>query len=94
LSLDIQLVEVQLNGRPAQEAPLNDTARSVCEATVSVYERTGFLPPWVGYLAIRQDEAVGTCAFKSPPIAGCVEIAYFTFPATKGRASQPRWPDC
>jgi RimJ/RimL family protein N-acetyltransferase len=43
--------------------------------------------PWGGYLAVDEatGEIVGTCAFKSAPEQGEVEIAYFTFPAYERR---------
>ena len=44
-------------------------------------------PWWGGYLAVEQETAriVGTCAYKSAPKGGEVEIAYFTFPGFEGR---------
>lgn len=39
----------------------------------------------MGYLALENDTIVGTCAFRSPPRNGEVEIAYFTFPEFEGR---------
>ncbi|HEX9698715.1 MAG TPA: GNAT family N-acetyltransferase [Acidobacteriota bacterium] len=45
----------------------------------------GFEEPWIGYLVLADEAAVGTCGFKSPPRDGRVEIAYFTFPAFEGR---------
>src|SRR5690606_22900475 len=45
----------------------------------------GFVPPWTCYLALRDDTVVGSCAFKSPPVAGEIEIAYFTFPPFEGQ---------
>jgi [ribosomal protein S5]-alanine N-acetyltransferase len=38
------------------------------------------MPPWIGYLALEENQCVGTCAFKSPPQDNRVEIAHFTFP--------------
>jgi [ribosomal protein S5]-alanine N-acetyltransferase len=38
-----------------------------------------------GYLVLETDTIVGTCAFRSPPRSGEVEIAYFTLPKFKGR---------
>ena len=38
-----------------------------------------------GYLVLETDTIVGTCAFRSPPRSGEVEIAYFTFPEFEGR---------
>jgi hypothetical protein len=38
-----------------------------------------------GYLVLETDTIVGTCAFRSPPRSGEVEIAYFTLPKFEGR---------
>lgn len=57
----------------------------VARAMAELYERAGFEPPWIGYVAWLDGEAVGTCGFKSPPRDGRVEIAYFTFPPFEGR---------
>jgi RimJ/RimL family protein N-acetyltransferase len=35
--------------------------------------------PWTGYSIVRNGEKVGQCAFKSKPVNGKVEIAYYTF---------------
>jgi|SRR5882724_1870284 len=53
---------------------------SVITPTVQMYERRGYLEPWIGYLAIEGGRCAGTCSFTSPPLEGVVEIAYFTFP--------------
>jgi len=60
-------------------------AAAVAEATAGMYQVTGFRPPWTGYLALEGEQIVGTCAFKSAPSDGAVEIAYFTFPGNEGR---------
>ncbi len=39
----------------------------------------------MGYLVLESGTIVGTCAFRSPPRNGEVEIAYFTFPEFEGR---------
>ena len=49
------------------------------------YEPAGSYPPWMGCLVLQEDTIVGTCAFRSPPRNGEVEIAYFTFPEFEGR---------
>ncbi len=59
--------------------------QSVCVGTKSLYKHVGFRPPWIGYLCLLEDTIVGTCAFKSAPREGRVEIAYFTFPQNEGR---------
>lgn len=73
---------------PVQGAP--ETVAQVVEATVALYERRGFVPPWTGYLAVEGDAIVGTCGFAGPPHAGEVEIAYFTFPGHEGRGIAKR----
>lgn len=48
------------------------------------------MPPWICYVAVTNGRIVGTCGFKSAPVDGRVEIAYFTFPGyeEKGVATQ------
>lgn len=62
----------------------SDFIGPVVEATRAMYQRSGFEPPWIGYLAREGDKVVGTCGFTSPPKAGEVEAAYFTFPGNEG----------
>ena len=58
---------------------------SVITGTVQIYERRGYVEPWVGYLAIEGGRCAGTCGFTSPPVKGVAEIAYFTFPDCEQR---------
>lgn len=69
----------------ALREPPPELVRDVARATLELYERVGFEPPWIGYLALADGEPVGTCGFKSPPRDGRVELAYFTFPPFEGR---------
>lgn len=57
----------------------------VAAATGTMLRATGATPPWGAYLCAVDGRLVGTCAFKAPPAAGEVEIAYFTFPGHEGR---------
>jgi len=87
----VKLVLITRDGSPGE--PLNDLpaeAAEVLSSMRSLYIRTGYVPPWVGYLATEDGACVGTCAFKTAPSAGCVEIAYFTFPAHEGRGVATR----
>ena len=88
--MTIRLVEIGRDGRPVEDLPLSDVAFSVCNATAAMYQKTEFRHPWVGYLAVQDGQAVGTCAFKTPPQAGRVEIAYFTFPGHEGKGIATR----
>lgn len=83
--MDLTLVEIDAEGRAAVEGIGDELADAVCAAMLEVYQKSGFLRPWVGYLARRDDQLVGSCGFKSPPCERQVEIAYFTFPAYEGQ---------
>lgn len=69
------------------DSQIKNTAlyHSVCTATLELYVDGTPEPPWLGYLADIDGVLVGTCAFRSPPSAIGVEIAYFTFPEHEGK---------
>ncbi len=82
----IRLIAIHQDGSPAEPvAPLGPEVRDALTGTAGMYRSSGYQPPWIGYLAMEGDAAVGTCAFKSPPQNHRVEIAYFTFPPHEGR---------
>jgi [ribosomal protein S5]-alanine N-acetyltransferase len=84
--MKLRLIEIGADGAPARcPGHISPAGRDVLEGTVHLYEAGGFHPPWVGYLADRDGDIVGACAFKSPPHEGRVEIAYVTFPEFEGR---------
>jgi RimJ/RimL family protein N-acetyltransferase len=82
---ELRLVAIQESGQPAEALELPPGVAGILPATADMYRSTGFEPPWIGYVAVGDGRAVGTCAFKTPPADGCVEIAYFTFPGHEGR---------
>lgn len=87
----MKLIHISPAGMPAEEIPdLPEAAKEVGAAYVTLYEQTGFIPPWLGYFALEGGVCIGTCGFKSPPVAGRVEIAYFTFPGFEGRGHATR----
>ncbi len=82
----IRLVQITREGAPAEAVTgLPDVALDACTSTASLYQKAGFSPPWIGYLALCDSDVVGTCAFTAAPVAGRVEIAYFTFPPFERR---------
>lgn len=84
--MKLRLIEIGLDGSPARcPGEIPPAARDVIEGTVALYEDIGFHPPWVGYLADRDGEIVGCCAFKSLPQDGQVEIACESFDEHRGR---------
>ncbi len=85
-SESLRLVVVQEDGSPSESGVVvPSVGLEVLTSTASLYRRVGYVPPWIGYLAVRGTEAVGGCAFTAPPAANRVEIAYFTFPPHEGR---------
>lgn len=82
----VSLITIERDGTPPPYLePLPQVALEVLRATSKLYESVGYEEPWVGYLALADSTTVGTCAFKSPPRDGRVEIAYCTFPGHEGR---------
>ena len=81
----MRLIEIEETGKLSEKIVVDDFLREVIEATVACYRRIGFVPPWIGYITIEDSVPVGTCAFKSPPVDGRVEIAYFTLPGFEGQ---------
>lgn len=65
--------------------PWPDDLSPIIEMTKTFYAETGYLPPWIAYLATWNGTAVGGGAFVGSPADGVVEIAYFTRPAWQGQ---------
>lgn len=88
----LKLVQIDRFGIPTEPiGPLPELASRVCQSTQSLYNASGtFIPPWIGYLTLFEGNIIGTCAFKTPPCNGKVEIAYFTFSEFEGRGFATR----
>jgi RimJ/RimL family protein N-acetyltransferase len=83
--MTLQLSPIGQDGTTAAPLALDDDLRMIVAMTVRHFEQVGFVPPWIGYVALENSAPVGTCAFKSPPVDGRVEIAYATLPGLEGR---------
>lgn len=62
----------------------SEQAAEMVQAMQALYQRKGFVLPWVGYLARERGQFVGSCAFAAPAAAGEAEIAYVTFSGFEG----------
>lgn len=83
---DLRLVAILESGEPSFcPGEIPPAAREVLEGTTQLYGVEGFVPPWIGYLAMAGGEIVGSCAFKAPPKDDKVEIACYTFAEHEGR---------
>lgn len=81
----MRLIEIGENGIPVKDTSKSELIDEIRRSTRSMYTNSGFVRPWIGFLAEKNGKIVGTCAFKSPPQEDKVEIAYFTFPEHEGK---------
>ncbi|MCZ2156092.1 MAG: GNAT family N-acetyltransferase [Bryobacterales bacterium] len=89
--MKFSLVPCDQNGNPC--TAVTDMPESLianCRATADLYRRVGFIPPWVGYVAVAEDRPVGGGAFVGAPQEGVVEIAYFTLENEQGHGYASR----
>ncbi|MGJ8695479.1 MAG: GNAT family N-acetyltransferase [Verrucomicrobiaceae bacterium] len=87
----MKLVAISEEGTPAEAiGELPEIAKQVMASCAAMAGEKEYVLPWVGYLAVEGGVCVGTCAFKSAPVDGRVEIAYFTFPGVEGRGVATR----
>jgi hypothetical protein len=55
----IRLIGITREGAPAKGvAGLPEVALEACASTASLYQKAGFLPPWIGYLALCDSDVV------------------------------------
>lgn len=87
----MQLIPIPANTLP-DLAPAVHTAftEAMCQANHTFYTQVGFTPPWIAYVAVEADVAVGVCAFKGAPKDHTVEIAYGTHPDREGKGVATR----
>jgi RimJ/RimL family protein N-acetyltransferase len=82
----LHFVEIGADGTPTQDlGALSQFAVDACVQTLAHYRKAGFSPPWISFLAKRDSDIVGVCAFTSAPTGARVEIAYHTFPSFEGQ---------
>ena len=86
-AVDVASGDQTLFGGAINAAKVAGLVRNIAAAQANLYQRTGAVPPWIGYLARdpNSNAVVGTCSFVGNPSGGEVEIAYFTFPGAEGR---------
>ncbi len=91
MTTNLDLIAITEHGDLARAMPTTlPIATEVITATTDLYQRVGYEPPWIGYLAFDHEVCVGSCGFKSPPQDNRVEIAYFTFPGNESRGVATR----
>lgn len=80
------LIPCDSAGNPMQAiADMPPALIANCQATAALYQRVGYVAPWIGYVAAVDGRGVGGGAFVGPPDGGLVEIAYFTLDNEQGK---------
>lgn len=86
----MKLLPIPRSGELPGHVVVDDFLQSVVVPTLTWYERVGFHPPWVSYVAWESGQVVGVCGFKTAPSEGRVEIAYGTSPGLEGQGIATR----
>ena len=89
--MSFSLVRCGYDGRPLTSIPeVPEAIVATYAANAALYRRVGFDPPWVSYVAVDCQRAVGGGAFVGKPCENRVEIAYFTVAEFAGRGYATR----
>lgn len=84
--MTFRLIQCNEDGEPlVRLGGLPPAVENNCRGSAELYRRIGFNAPWVSYVAVDGETAVGGGAFVGAPRDGRVEIAYFTVPGMEGR---------
>ena len=86
----MQLTPIPRDGTAENVDASSEAVAQTLSGTLAFYDRIGFAPPWISFLASEEGAVVGTGAFKGPPKEGQVEIAYYTFPGGENRGVATR----
>jgi ribosomal-protein-alanine N-acetyltransferase len=79
------IVPLLIDEDKTKEIYANEDCQEIFKSYPDYYFKTGYNPPWIGYLVFRQDTVVGVGGFTGQPKDGRVEIAYGTFKAYEGQ---------
>ncbi|MBM9579369.1 GNAT family N-acetyltransferase [Leptospira sp. 201903070] len=83
----MKFIPIQPDSSELLELEKNAVVQDVVSSVFRMYNANDRQPvePWIAYLYVQGYDVLGTCAFKSPPQNGQVEIAYFVFPEYEGK---------
>lgn len=86
-----RLIGIEETGELSEPAPnLPPDILDICHATAAHYAHIGYEPPWIGYVALEGERAVGSGALIAHRAERRVELAYFTLAALEGRGYATR----
>ncbi len=74
----LTLEPILIDEDPNKEIYANDYCREIFKSYPAYYYKTGYNPPWIGYVVLRDETVVGVGGFTGAPKDKKVEIAYGT----------------
>lgn len=83
--MDVSLLPIGLFREHQPTAAAGSEAHAAAVMVRAAYERLGFHPPWIGYLALSGEQIVGVGAFQGPPHTAGIEITHWIFPQFQRR---------
>lgn len=81
----MELIAIEPSKTEYPYADVYGRSPEVISMLQTLYDRTGYQQPWIGFLAVKHGEIVGSCGFKNVPMDNKVEIGYYTFPEYEGK---------
>ena len=84
LSLIMTFEPILIDEDKTKEIYANPDCQEIFKSYPDYYYKTGYNPPWIGYMVISKDKVVGVGGFTGQPKDGKVEIAYGTFKEFEG----------
>ena len=82
---ELKLIAIEKTGVVRCDSVIPAEIREHFPMTALWYQKAGYEPPWIGYVAFDGEECVGSCGFKTAPKSGEVEIAYGTAKVHQGK---------
>ena len=70
LTEELELIPVKETLGKNEEFTNNPICRETIHMTTEFYKKVGYEPPWIGYYGKRNNDLLGSAAFKGKPIRG------------------------
>ena len=83
--MQLEFIPITPQKTEIEEYLHSEFCQEIFKAFESLYQKVGFVSPWIGYFAKYKGEIIGVGGFKYPPINNTVEIAYSTIPEHEGK---------
>jgi [ribosomal protein S5]-alanine N-acetyltransferase len=84
-NMNMTFQPISLDEDKTKEIYANPDCQEIFKSYPEYYYKTGYNPPWIGYMVIRDGKVVGVGGFTGKPKDGRVEIAYGTFKEYEGQ---------